>query len=169
VESVDSAGNERDGLITSVSVTNTAGSSFSVPFVQGSPGVYSGVAKGLDEGVYQVQITQRSPETGNLVAQQTTGFVVPYPAEYRLVDNAEATARQLTSDLAQLGGGQVLSMQSTADVWRHDIVAQPMKIPLWPWLILAAILLFPVDVAVRRLSVTWSELLGRTREPRHSV
>ena len=40
----------------------------------------------------------------------------------------------------------------------HDIQGQPVKVPLSPYLLLAAVLLFPVDVAVRRLTFSWKDL-----------
>jgi hypothetical protein len=35
-------------------------------------------------------------------------------------------------------------------------------VALWPWLLLLAIVLFPIEVAVRRLSISWADV-------RHSV
>ena len=112
----------------------------------------------MPAGVYEVNIEQRAADTDELVARDTIGFVVPYPSEYDIVDNAAQVAAGNLNDLAQLGGGKVLSLADPAAAFSHDIVRQPLRVPLWPWLMLAAILLFPVDVATRRISVSWADL-----------
>jgi hypothetical protein len=97
------------------------------------------------------------------------GVVVPYSSEYAIIEDRDKVAGEFLSDVAQLGGGQVLSLQSSAPVWSHNLQAQPMRVPLWPWLLLTAILLFPVDVAVRRLTVSWKDLRLVPRPSRESI
>jgi Ca-activated chloride channel family protein len=165
VESLDAQGAPRNGLRTTVTITDTIGSSTEVLMSQESPGVYVGTAKGLAQGVYQTEVRQRSPVGGELSARATGGLVVPYSSEYSVIENREQVAREFLADMAQLGGGQVLSLDVVTPVWRHDLVAQPIRVPLWPWLLLAGIILFPLDVAVRRLTVSWKDL---RLEPRPS-
>ena len=43
-------------------------------------------------------------------------------------------------------------------MFRHDRRAQTAPVNLWPALLLAAMLLFPLDIAVRRLRVTPAEI-----------
>jgi hypothetical protein len=127
--------------------------------------VYDGVAHGLSPGAYAATLEQRESESGQLVERLDTGFVVPYPSEYRLSDRNTATAQALMSDLAQLGGGNVLEITQPSAAFTHDISPEPRRLPLWPWLLLASILLFPLDVAIRRVSLTprelWRILRGR--------
>jgi hypothetical protein len=123
--------------------------------------VYAAGAKRLAEGVYPVEIEQRDPQTGDIVARDTTGIIVPYASEFELADGAADAGKQLLSELAQLGGGKVLSLDDPAASLVHDIPGQPVRVPLWPHLLLVAILLFPFDVAVRRLTFSWSDLLRR--------
>ena len=129
-----------------------------MPLTQESPGVYSGVAQALQQGTYRVGIEQRSTGTNDLVARSDEGLVIPYASEYAVVDNSAQTSSAYLSDLAQLGGGSVLPLSSSEAVWSHDIAAQRIRIALWPWLVLFAIVLFPIDVAVRRLSVSWQDV-----------
>ena len=105
-----------------------------------------------------MRIDQRDPVTDKLVAAQQTGLVVPYPSEYRLRLGEARKGGDLLADLAQLGGGKTLVMTRPAEAFSHDIASQPRPVTLWPWLLALAILLFPLDVAVRRLSVTRSDL-----------
>ena len=45
-----------------------------------------------------------------------------------------------------------------AEVWRHDITAGAFPTPIWPWLLLLAIVLVPLDVGVRRVALTRADL-----------
>ena len=99
----------------------------------------------------------------------TGGLVVPYSSEYAVIENREQVASEFLADMAQLGGGQILSLDVITPVWRHDLVAQPIRVPLWPWLLLAGIILFPLDVAVRRLTVSWKDLRLEPRPSREGA
>lgn len=164
IQSVDSTGAPRNFLQTTIVLTGTASQPISSTLLQKAPGVYDGLLRNLQQGVYQVQISQTNPISGSLVASQQTGLVVPYPSEYRLSPDAALNAQALLSDLAQLGNGVELDVNEPAAAFRHDITSQPRRVPLWPWLLAIAILLLPLDVAIRRLTFTWSDarrLLGR--------
>jgi uncharacterized membrane protein len=158
LESLDVNGTPRNGLVSTAVLTDSTGSAVSVPLTQESPGIYSGVAQTLKQGTYRVGIEQRSAGSNDLVARSDEGLVIPYASEYAVVDNSAQTASDFLSDLAQLGGGTVLSLSSSEAVWTHDIAAQRIRVALWPWLVLFAILLFPIDVAVRRLSLSWQDI-----------
>lgn len=164
IESTDPTGAPRNFLVTSVTLTATVPLGTSQPIGRDftasmtAPGLYSAVAKDLQQGTYAVRVDQHEPSTGKLVTSQETGVVVPYPSEYRLIDDQASLSKALLGDLAQLGGGRQLDMAQPASVWTHDIAAQPQRVPLWPWLLTLAILLFPLDVAIRRLSMSRRDL-----------
>ncbi|HKP53495.1 MAG TPA: VWA domain-containing protein [Chloroflexia bacterium] len=158
VESHETGGAPRNFLETSVTISDTKGVRDKLPLTQFSPGVYGATTTGLTEGVYSVRVEQVDKETHAAVAAQSTGLVVPYPGEFRLSDDGGQAARALLTDLAQLGGGKELDITQPAAAFTHDITAQPQRVLLWSWLLLAAIILFPIDVAIRRLSFTWSDL-----------
>jgi hypothetical protein len=90
-----------------------------------------------------------------LQLNQTTGWVMSYSPEYNL--DAAGDGAALLSDLALLTGGRSLA-DDPAGAFAHNLGARPATTPIWPWLLLAALLLLPVDVAVRRLIVTRREL-----------
>jgi hypothetical protein len=164
VDSVTATGAPRSFLPTSLIITSTGGITATIAVSPRSPGVYDGVAHGLSPGAYAATIEQQEPETGDLLERLDTGFVVPYPSEYRLSNDGAQSAQALLADLAQLGSGNVMVIGEPEKAFTHDISPQPIRIQLWPWLLLVAMLLFPIDVAVRRVSLTprevWRMLRG---------
>lgn len=163
VDTVTETGAPRAFMPTRLVITGTNGLSNTLTVSPRSPGVYDGSLSGLEPGAYEALVEQREAETGLLVTRYETGFVVPYPSEYRLSADSAAQAQSLVTDLAQLGGGKALEIAQPAAAFSHDISPEPVRTPLWPWLLLAAMLLFPVDVAIRRVSLTPRELWGLLR------
>jgi phage baseplate assembly protein gpV len=100
------------------------------------------------EGVYLAQVTAYAGNAaGNKtpLASQTTGLVVPYSAEYAHL----AADMTLLADLTTATGGQTLS--EPAQAFTHNLAIGRQTHPIWPVLLLLAALLFPFDVALRRL------------------
>jgi Mg-chelatase subunit ChlD len=103
------------------------------------------------EGVYLAQVTAyTSDSTGadkadTPIASQTTGVVASYSAEYAYL----APEGTLLPDLTTATGGQMLSDPRQAFV--HNLALGRQSWPIWPVLLLTTALLFPFDVALRRL------------------
>src|SRR5437588_1307683 len=94
-------------------------------------------------GSYLLHITQSA---GGVVRHTTTtGLVVPYSPEYRDLGTNTATLKAI----AQAGGGIVLS--DLAQAFRLPVPSVKAAQPIGEILLVVAILLFPVDVALRRL------------------
>jgi hypothetical protein len=94
---------------------------------------------------------------GSPLAQQTVGLIVPSSAEYRLDETGDSGPR-LLADVAAASGGHVLTTDTPAAAFAPGPASRPQRTPLWPLLLTLALLLFPLDVAVRRLTMTWSDL-----------
>jgi hypothetical protein len=156
VDSTDPSGAARNDLPTSAQVIGPDGSTTDAPLAQTAPGRYEGTVRTAEPGAYQVQVTQVATD-GSTLAQQTLGLVVPYSTEYRL-DGAGDTGRQLLAEVAAASGGRVLAADSPAAAFAGGLLSRPQRIPLWPLLLTLALLLFPLDVAVRRLTMTWSDV-----------
>ncbi|MBC7870229.1 MAG: hypothetical protein H7Y09_05270 [Chitinophagaceae bacterium] len=116
---------------------------------QVAPGRYEGVFSPDEEGAYFLRTTDPSREG----ISQTTGWVMTYSPEYevRQVDDT------LLAAIAQLTGGENLAA-TPEGIFEHNLNVISASVPLWPWLLLAAMLLLPFDIAVRRLIVTQSDL-----------
>ncbi|HEX2141252.1 MAG TPA: VWA domain-containing protein, partial [Candidatus Limnocylindria bacterium] len=128
---------------------------------QVGPGHYAGSVRAEEPGAYLVRVAQTSP--GAEAASRTLGMVSPAAEEFRRLGvDGEALA-----ELAVAGGGRELVVdeegQAAAAVWSHDISAAAFPTPMWPCLLLLAMVLVPLDVGVRRVAISRSDL----RRARH--
>ncbi|MCC2672539.1 MAG: putative von Willebrand factor type, partial [Armatimonadetes bacterium] len=126
---------------------------------QTAPGRYEGEFEAPDKGQYLIALTY-TDEHGTPRTHRV-GAAVPYSPEYH---DLSANTAVLTA-LADKTGGRVypaLSAKSVDEdlrrVWRHDRRTHSAPDDLWPALVLLAALLLPVDIGVRRLMVTRTEL-----------
>jgi uncharacterized membrane protein len=94
-------------------------------------------------GSYLLHVSQSA---GGVVRHTTTtGLVVPYSPEYRDLGTDVATLKAI----AQAGGGVLLS--DVSQVFRLPVPSVRAALPISEILLVVAILLFPIDVALRRL------------------
>lgn len=150
VQSVEPDGSPRDFYQTKATIVGPDLTSTAVSLDQVAPGVYETDLGEIDSGAYAVRITQTRP--GAAALGRTVGLVEPVAAEYRLLGINEsflATLRGAT------GGAEVVL---PTDPWRHDLKATSSFTELWPWLLLLALLLWPLDIALRRVSIGRREL-----------
>ena len=80
------------------------------------------------------------------------GLVAPTAAEYRQLGANEA----FLASLRAATGGTVIA--TAADPWTHDLTATDRFTQLWPVLLVLALLLWPLDIALRRMSLGRREL-----------
>jgi hypothetical protein len=125
---------------------------------QVGPGRYAGRVRAEDPGAYLVRVAQTfESEDGTDAASRTLGIVSPTAEEYRRLGvDTDALA-----SYAAAGGGRQLALDAEepgTEVWRHDIEASAFPTPIWPWLLLLAVLLVPLDVGVRRVAISRSDL-----------
>lgn len=127
-----------------------------------APGEYGADVPIREPGVYltRVDFEPAEPSSGAEDARPrsvTSGFVVPYSAEYRigLADDGAAKLRRL----AELTGGRVLSAERPEEVFAAPIESVRRYHDLSRRLLIAALLIWLADIAVRRLSLPWERWL----------
>ncbi len=125
------------------------GSRREVPLSQVGPNIYQGRAPSPAPGTYLVQIGGTQGE--RVVVQETAGLVVPYSSEYR----SNQANPALMSELANLTGGAELATAADAFAPTGRVVTRAQEIGL-P-LLLLALLLLPLDIAIRRLMLRRSD------------
>jgi Mg-chelatase subunit ChlD len=150
---VDSLGDDRtfrNFLKTGATLLGPGGEKSEMSLAQIGPGRYEATTRATDPGAYLLQVTQRDPNDDRVLAQQSSGFVTSTSTEYwQLRPN-----RQLLERLARATGGRELA--SPGQAFAHDLRAPGAGRELWPPLTVLAMLLFLVDVAVRRLRISFA-------------
>ncbi|NDJ53922.1 MAG: VWA domain-containing protein, partial [Chloroflexi bacterium] len=119
---------------------------------QVAPGRYEGTFTPENQGAYFVRIAGAADE-GDAVAQ-TSGWVLSYSPEYRSFDGDPDYLQFITG----LTGGAIV--ENPASILARNLPVSPTSQPVWPILLLAATILLPFDIAVRRLVITRADLQG---------
>jgi hypothetical protein len=123
--------------------------------IQTAPGRYAAEFPTDLSGAYHVHITQQAK--GQPMSQQSRGLVVNYEEELRIRPANE----KLLESIAQVSGGTFRPAAET--IFTPDERTASQALPLWPYLLIAAALIFVADVALRRID--FDLLLGRSRPP----
>ncbi len=139
---VADAGAQTAVLPTNARVIGPDGAASDVSLLPAGPGEYQGSFDVAGSGAYVVQVNQQQPDGSTLQAQ--TGWVAPYPAEYR----ATGVDLAFLQRMAEAGGGRVLDSAEQA-VRPAERPAQA-RWPLWPLLAVLAALTWPLEIALRR-------------------
>jgi hypothetical protein len=142
-----------------LTVIEPGGGEHKVAMTQSAPGRYVGEFPADKSGAYHVQMTQ-TPK-GQPATQQTRGLVVNYDDELRI----KPTDEKLLEDLARVSGG--MFKPTPEQLFAPDERTAAQALPLWPYLLIAAALVFVADVALRRID--FDLLLGRNRPPMRMV
>ncbi|MDQ3493697.1 MAG: hypothetical protein M3452_10640, partial [Chloroflexota bacterium] len=150
LRSVESDGTPRDFYETLARVTLPGMDPLAVRLDQVAPGTYEVPLGTLTPGAYALRIDQT--RAGETPLGRTVVLVAPTPAEYRLL----GTNDRLLASLRAATGGEALA--TGAEAWEKDLATTTASRELWPWLLLLALLLWPLDVAIRRVSVGRAEL-----------
>jgi uncharacterized membrane protein len=147
LHSVETDGTPRNFYDTTVNITDPAfDTTQDVRLDQVAPGVYETNLGTLTPGAYALRFTQNKPGSSPLA--RTAVLIAPTPAEYRLL----GTNQRLLAALTAATGGKEIA--TGKDAWTHDLGTTTASIDLWPALLLLALLLWPIDVAVRRVSLS---------------
>jgi uncharacterized membrane protein len=145
VNASDAAGQPRVGLDMQAVLVMPDGTQQALPLAAEAPGVYRGSIDTPAPGSYMVQIA--GAQAGQVVAQDSAALVVPYSPEYRLGQANPALLGQLAQETG--GGALAQPADAFARVDQRVGAAREIALPL----LLAALILLPLDIAIRRLMV----------------
>jgi uncharacterized membrane protein len=159
VEAIDAEGHYRNFLNLQLLVVSPKGERQLLSLPQTGPGHYDAAFPTKEVGAYLMNLTDRA--TGQ---SQALGLSVNYSPEF---DDAGPNT-SLLRRLAELGGGNVLD-PDTGNPFLHDRKKTFQPLDLRDWLLKLAILLFPFDVAVRRIQIDRAEWLRATKTLRRWI
>ncbi len=143
LDAIDASGKFLNLATTDVTVINDQFGKQTLAMGQTAPGRYQVEIPTPRAGSYQLEIAQKL--NGRPIHQQSRGLAVGYTEELRL----RATNEDLLRSVARVSGGTFGI--SAGDVYKADGRTARQATPLWPFLLVAAILLFVFDVALRRI------------------
>ena len=167
-----------NNLAMEANVVDPNGEVVNLALQQVAPGRYEAEFTPEGDGAYFIRVAggddgQNGEQIGleGAVVAQTGGWVLGYSPEYQQFE----THPELLEQLVMLGNGRNLSdaaafPEPTLAVFAHNLQSNASTQPIWPALMLMAVLLLPADIAVRRLVITrrdmeraWAATFGRWR------
>ena len=143
VDVLDETGVPIDLADVGVRVTPPEGEARQLALRQVAPGRYEQTVSLPVEGAYRFEVAVQKAGLAPLTRE--VGFVQPYAAEF--IPRSDGAS--VMTSLAQRGGGRVLTQPS--EMLPPSAVKAPPTQVLWPWLLAAALLLWPLEIAIRRL------------------
>ncbi len=114
-----------------------------------APGIYAAGFKARQPGIYIANVLRHGNEE---ISAGTAAASIPYSPEYRY----SGADKNFLSGLTRAGGGTIID--KPADAFADNLPPAQGGIELWPWLLLAATILLPLDIAARRLPFTWLDV-----------
>jgi Mg-chelatase subunit ChlD len=150
-EAVDPLGRPQDFLQVTATVIGPDLEALALPLPQVGAGTYRAPAALVEPGTYLVRVDAAQGDEAlgqqTLGGQLTLGLVIPYSPEYA----RSGTDRGLLDQLARLTGGAELAAPLRA--FAHDLPSAARARDAWYALLIIAALLFPLDVALRRVTL----------------
>lgn len=163
VEALDEKGDYRNFLNLQATVVSPKGERLSVRLEQTGPGHYEARFPTKEVGGYLLNLMQI--ENGQPVAGQVVGASVNFSPEFAAGDPDTSLLRRI----AETGGGRMLDPDrpGTENPFTHDRVKTKRPLDLWEWLLRLAVILFVLDVGVRRIDLDreeWTKLTATLRK-----
>jgi len=164
VEALDPQGNYRNFLNLQTAVVSPKGERLTVHLEQTGPGRYEARFPTKEVGAYLLHLMD--VKDGQLRSAQVLGASVNYSPEFNATEPNLALLRRL----AETGEGKILNPDNPADnPFLHDRKKTFQPRDLWDWLLKLAVIMFPLDVGVRRIQLDRAEWLKAMRQLRRWV
>ena len=152
-DALDEQGNYRNFLDLEGTVISPKGTPIKVHLEQTGPGHYQATFPTREVGTYMLSLLDK--KDGQVRGQQVVGASINYSPEF---NNSEPNLN-LLRHLAESGGGRLIDPENPADntfLYNREKTFHPRD--LWEALLKMAILLFPLDVGVRRIQLERDEM-----------
>jgi uncharacterized membrane protein len=161
VDALDEKGDYRNFLNLQAVVVSPKGQRQTVRLEQTGPGHYEVNFPTKEIGSYLVNLMEI--QDGKIAGSQALGASINYSPEF----TAPEPNVNLLKRLAEAGQGRFLDPLNVSDnPFLHDRRRTYQPRDLWEWLLKLAIILFVLDVAIRRIQIDreeWSRALSKVR------
>lgn len=145
LDAVDQNGQFIDEAQTTLTVIDPKLGKQTLPLRQTAPGHYEAELQTPEKGAYHLDLAQSS--TNEDAQRISRGLTVGYSDELKLLPPGEATLQQIS----RASGGRYGVEASTVGEADDRTAREP--VPLWPWLLMTALVIFIADVAFRRIEI----------------
>lgn len=145
IDAVDDKGEFINQLKFAATVVTPDYKSHSLAIDQTGPGRYEGGFEASKIGNYLVSVSRKDQSA---VAPDVNVVSIPYPPEYKSID----TNLDLLRDLAARSGGQFSPRAD--EVFGRNFRGASAHVDIWRFIVLISALLLPIDIAVRRLTMS---------------
>lgn len=153
VEAIDANGEFRNFLDLQAVVVDPKGRRQTVHLEQKGPGRYEADFPATEVGAYMLNLIDVAE--GQVRGSQTVGANLNYSPEFQ----ASGSNLPFLQRLAESSGGRVVDPTNPLDnPYLHDRQRTRQPRDLWWWLLMAAVVLFPLDVGLRRVELDPDEL-----------
>jgi uncharacterized membrane protein len=158
VDALNEEGNYRNFLNLQMVVASPKGERQTVRVEQTGPGHYEARFPTKEVGSYLMNLMEL--KDGEVNASQVVGASVNYSPEF----TAPEPNLNLLRRLSESGGGKILDPGvPSINPFSHERRKTYQPRELWEWLMKLAVILFTVDVAVRRIQIDRDEWLRATQ------
>jgi len=144
------------GAAVSVGVVRPDLQSSSQSLVAAAPGRWQGQITGTTVGIYLLHAAVT--KNGQVVGQADAAISVPYSPEYLQLGRDDALLRLV----ARNGAG--VALQKAQQAWSLPPLPVPVSTDIFWFLILLCVLVWPIDVAARRITLRPRQLLANIAE-----
>ena len=152
IEALDAQGNFRNFLNLRAIVVSPKGQRETVTLEQTGPGRYDAKFPTREVGAYLINLMEMQGDKP--IGSQVLGASVNYSPEF----NATEPNANLLHRIAETTGGKVLELENPSEnPFLHDRIKTYQPRDLWEWLVRLAVILFPLDVGVRRIQLDRDE------------
>ncbi|RMH69106.1 MAG: VWA domain-containing protein [Gemmatimonadetes bacterium] len=146
IDAIDAAGNFRNFLELEGVLVNPKLENKPLRIRQTAPGRYESEFAINEPGIYLVHIFAKD-QTGF----ETAGLKIPYSSEFQSFESDP----NLLQHAAQQTGGTLI--RSPEEVYQHNLETVTLPVDIWEYLVQIAIVLFFLDVLIRRLMIEWHQ------------
>lgn len=152
VDAIDKNGDFVNFLQFAGTVLSPKGEKNNIVLEQTAPGHYEGSFKATEVGTYMPLLKYDDAE--GKARTYMLPVTIPFSEEYR----ALSTNDVLLKEMSEIADGAIINHKT--NVFREDFAAAASYVDVWQWILAAGIVLFLVDVFVRRVLVDWAKLLA---------
>jgi uncharacterized membrane protein len=161
VEALNAQGNFRNFLNLQAIAVSPKGERQTVQLEQTGPGHYEAKFPTREVGSYLIRLLEM--KDGQVQGSQVVGASVNYSPEFNATEPNVNLLRRLTDS----GHGKLLDPANPGDnPFLHDRQKTFQPRDLWEWLLRFAIILFPLDVGIRRVQLDREEWAKATKNLR---